>query len=67
MTKKNLIELSRRMMSTAKWNIGFGVIFNTVAVLASGGGLSPIMGAIFHNVGSVMVVISSASIVFASE
>ena len=38
------------------------------AVLASGGGLlSPIMGAVVHNVGSVLVVISSASIAFASE
>lgn len=63
-----LIELSRRMLRTIKWNIAFGMIFNAVAVLASGGGLlSPIMGAIVHNVGSVIVVISSASIAFASE
>jgi Cd2+/Zn2+-exporting ATPase len=63
-----LVELSRRMLRTIKWNIAFGMIFNAVAVLASGGGLlSPIMGAIVHNVGSVIVVISSASIVFASE
>jgi Cd2+/Zn2+-exporting ATPase len=63
-----LIKLSRRMRSTIKWNIAFGMIFNAVAVLASGGGLlSPIMGAIVHNVGSVIVVVSSASIAFASE
>ena len=63
-----LIELSRRMLRTIKWNIAFGMIFNAVAVLASGGGLlSPIMGAVVHNVGSVLVVISSASIAFASE
>ena len=63
-----LIELSRRMLRTIKWNIAFGMIFNAVAVLASGGGLlSPIMGAVVHNVGSVIVVISSASIAFASE
>jgi len=63
-----LIELSRRMLRTIKWNIAFGMVFNAVAVLASGGGLlSPIMGAIVHNVGSVIVVISSASIAFVSE
>ncbi len=63
-----LIQLSRRMLRTIKWNIAFGMIFNAVAVLASGGGLlSPIMGAVVHNVGSVIVVISSASIAFASE
>jgi Cd2+/Zn2+-exporting ATPase len=63
-----LIKLSHRMLRTIRWNIAFGMIFNAVAVLASGGGfLSPIMGAIVHNVGSVIVVISSASIAFASE
>jgi Cd2+/Zn2+-exporting ATPase len=63
-----LIKLSRRMRRTIKWNIAFGMIFNAVAVLASGGGLlSPIMGAIVHNIGSVIVVVSSASIAFASE
>ena len=63
-----LIKLSRRMRRTIQWNIAFGMIFNAVAVLASGGGLlSPIMGAIVHNVGSVIVVVSSASIAFASE
>jgi Cd2+/Zn2+-exporting ATPase len=63
-----LIRLSRRMLKTIKWNIAFGMLFNAAAVLASGGGfLSPIMGAIVHNVGSVIVVVSSASIAFASE
>jgi Cd2+/Zn2+-exporting ATPase len=63
-----LIKLSRRMRRTIKWNIAFGMVFNAVAVLASGGGLlSPIMGAIVHNIGSVIVVVSSASIAFASE
>ncbi len=63
-----LIRLSHRTLRTIKWNIAFGLIFNALAVLASGGGLlSPIMGAVVHNVGSVIVVISSASIAFASE
>jgi Cd2+/Zn2+-exporting ATPase len=63
-----LVQLSRRTLKTIKWNIAFGLIFNAVAVLASGGGfLTPIMGAVVHNIGSVLVVLSSASLVFASE
>ncbi len=63
-----LVQLSRRMLKTIKWNIAFGMIFNAVAVLASGGGLlTPIMGAVVHNIGSVLVVLSSASIAFASD
>ena len=63
-----LIRLSRRMAWTIRWNIAFGLAFNTVAVLASGAGmLTPIMGAIVHNIGSVLVVLSSASIAFASQ
>jgi Cd2+/Zn2+-exporting ATPase len=63
-----LVQLSRRTLKTIKWNIAFGLIFNAVAVLASGGGvLTPIMGALVHNIGSVLVVLSSASLVFASE
>jgi Cd2+/Zn2+-exporting ATPase len=63
-----LVQLSRRMLRTIKWNIVFGMVFNAVAVLASGGGiLTPIMGAVVHNVGSVLVVLSSASIAFAAD
>ncbi len=63
-----LTRLSKRMLLTIKWNIAFGLAFNLVAVLASGSGmLTPIMGAIVHNVGSVIVVISSASIGFAKD
>jgi Cd2+/Zn2+-exporting ATPase len=58
-----LIRLSRRMLFIIKLNIAFGLIFNFIAVLASGGGLlTPIMGAVVHNIGSVLVVLSSASI-----
>ncbi len=58
-----LIRLSRRMLSIIKINIVFGLGFNAVAVLASGmGWLTPIMAAIVHNVGSVLVVIASASL-----
>lgn len=63
-----LIRLSRRMLFIIKINIAFGLVFNLIAVLASGGGfLTPIMGAVVHNVGSVLVVLSSASIGFFRE
>ncbi len=63
-----LVQLSRRTLKTIKWNIVFGLVFNAIAVLASGGGvLSPIMGALVHNIGSVLVVLSSASISFSAE
>jgi Zn2+/Cd2+-exporting ATPase len=58
-----LIHLGRRLKTTIKWNIAFGLGFNLLAVIASGGGLlSPIMGAVVHNVGSILVVLSSASL-----
>ena len=58
-----LIRLSRRMLGIIKINIVFGLAFNAVAVLAGGmGWLTPIMAAIVHNVGSVLVVFASASL-----
>jgi len=63
-----LIRLSRRMLKTIRWNIAFGMFFNALAVAAGGAGLlSPIMGAVVHNVGSILVVLSSASIGFAKD
>ncbi|MFH1116483.1 MAG: cation-translocating P-type ATPase [Pseudomonadota bacterium] len=62
-----LIVLGRRTLKIIKWNIAFGLIFNAAAVLAGGWGLiSPVIGAIVHNIGSVLVVMSSASIAFMS-
>jgi Cd2+/Zn2+-exporting ATPase len=59
-----LIELGKRTVSIIKWNIVFGLVFNLAAVVASGSGiLTPIMGAVVHNIGSVLVVLCSASIV----
>jgi Cd2+/Zn2+-exporting ATPase len=56
------------MLKIIKWNIVFGLSFNLIAVIASGSGfLTPIMGAVVHNVGSIIVVISSASIGFATD
>ena len=58
-----LIRLSRRMLAIIKINIIFGLGFNAFAVLAGGmGWLTPIMAAIVHNVGSVLVVFASASL-----
>jgi Zn2+/Cd2+-exporting ATPase len=58
-----LVSLGRRMLFIIKLNIAFGLVFNLIAVLAGAGGLiSPIMGAVVHNIGSVLVVLSSASI-----
>jgi Zn2+/Cd2+-exporting ATPase len=63
-----LISLSRRMLSTIKFNIGLGLFFNAAAILGSGYGLlSPISASVFHNAGSVIVVLSSASLAFAAE
>lgn len=63
-----LIQLGRKTLSTIKWNIVFGLLFNAAAVLASGWGLlSPVMGAIVHNIGSVLVVLSSARLAFITE
>jgi len=63
-----LIDLSRKTLRIIKWNIVFGMIFNAIAVIAGGWGLfNPVMGAVVHNIGSVMVVLSSASLAFTSE
>ena len=63
-----LIHLGRRMLKVIKWNIAFGMAFNAFAVLAGGSGyLTPIMGAIVHNIGSVLVVISSATMALVRE
>ena len=51
--------------SVIKLNIAFWLAFNAVAVLAGGmGWLTPIAAAVAHNVGSVIVVIASASLAF---
>jgi Cd2+/Zn2+-exporting ATPase len=63
-----LIRLSRRMLGIIKINIVFGLAFNAIAVVASGmGWLTPIMAAIVHNVGSVLVVFASASLAIFPE
>lgn len=58
-----LVTLGRRMLLVIKCNIAFSLVFNLISVLAGAAGLvSPVMGAVLHNVGSVLVVLSSASL-----
>ena len=57
----HLISLSRRMMSTIKLNLSFSMGLNFLAiVLAITGILDPVVGALVHNAGSVLVIINSA-------
>jgi Cd2+/Zn2+-exporting ATPase len=63
-----LVALSRRMLAIIKINIAFGLGFNALAVLLSGmGWLSPVMAAVVHNIGSVLVVMASASLAFVPD
>lgn len=57
----HLIALSKRMMMTIKLNMTFSMTLNFVAiVLAIIGTLNPVIGALVHNAGSVIVIINSA-------
>ena len=57
----HLIALSKRMMRTIKLNITFSLTLNfIVIVLAITGTLNPVVGALIHNAGSVLVITNSA-------
>ena len=57
----HLIALSKRMMTTIKVNMTFSMALNFVAiVLAISGNLNPVVGALVHNAGSVLVITCSA-------
>ena len=57
----HLLALSRRMMTTIRWNLTFSMALNFIAiVLAITGILNPVVGALVHNCGSVLVIINSA-------
>ena len=57
----HLIALSKRMMTTIKVNMTFSMTLNFVAiVLAMVGTLNPVVGALVHNAGSVLVIANSA-------
>lgn len=57
----HLLELSKRMMVTIKCNLTFSMALNFISIiLAITGILQPVVGAIVHNAGSVIVIINSA-------
>lgn len=57
----HLLALSKRMMTTIKLNLTFSMGLNfLVIVLAITGFLGPVVGALMHNAGSVLVIINSA-------
>ena len=57
----HLITLSHRMMRTIKYNMIFSMVLNFLAIiLAITGTLNPVVGALVHNAGSVLVITNSA-------
>lgn len=57
----HVVALSRRMMTTIKLNLTFSLTLNFVAiVLAITGVMGPVVGALVHNCGSVLVIANSA-------
>ncbi len=57
----HLIALSKRMMIVIKLNMIFSMTLNFVAIaLAIIGSLNPVIGALVHNAGSVLVIANSA-------
>ena len=57
----HLVALSKRMMTTIRCNMTFSMALNFVAiVLAIRGTLNPVVGALVHNAGSVLVIVNSA-------
>lgn len=57
----HLLSLSKKMMNTIKLNMSFSMGLNFIAIfLAITGVLNPIVGALVHNAGSVLVIINSS-------
>ena len=57
----HLLMLSKRMMITIKLNLTFSMTLNFIAIaLAITGILNPVVGALVHNAGSVLVIVNSA-------
>lgn len=57
----HLFGLSRRMMTTILVNLTFSMLLNFAAIaLAIAGILNPVVGALVHNAGSVLVIVNSA-------
>lgn len=60
----HLLQLAKSTMKTINYNIAFAVIFNLLALVASGAGLlNPVTGAITHNIGSILVVLNSTRLI----
>lgn len=57
----HLLSLSKKMMRTIHYNLGFSMLLNFAAIiLAVTGVLNPVVGALVHNAGSLAVIINSA-------
>ena len=57
----HLVALSKRMMTTIKLNMTFSMTLNFIAItLAIIGTLNPVVGALVHNAGSMLVITNSA-------
>jgi heavy metal translocating P-type ATPase len=57
----HLFALSKRMMRTIRLNLTFSMTLNFLAIaLAITGILNPVVGALVHNAGSVLVILNSA-------
>ena len=58
------LKLGKATLNIINCNIVFSMVFNLLAITASAlGYLSPVMGALAHNVGSVFVVLNSARLI----
>ena len=56
-----VLTVSRRMMKTIRWNLRFSVALNFLAIaFAVTGEIGSVLGALIHNTGSILVIISSA-------
>ena len=63
-----LVRLSHKMTGTIRLNIVVSLLINLIAVvLGAMGVLPPVMGAVTHNAGSILVVAMSTAIAFTSE
>ena len=57
----HLLALSKRMMRTIRINMSFSMLLNFLAIiLAIIGELDPVVGALVHNAGSILVITNSA-------
>ncbi len=57
----HLVALAKRMMVTIQCNLAFSMALNFLAIiLAITGVLNPVVGALVHNAGSVLVIVNSA-------